>query len=121
MFQADILCLGYSKFFGEVKYKEQNIPFIKVNAITNIAWSEETQALYDKVETTEFEFHNLNNLFGSVVKEKQVVIAYGPQHEDRRGDLPEAHLAINTFLGMPLLLGKKITGHCRRCKSSQGI
>jgi len=97
-------------FIGEINYKEYNTPYIKVNAITNIAWSPETQALYDKVEENGFEFHNLNTLFGSVVTQKQVVIANEPESDDRRGGLPEAHPAINTFLGVPLLLGKKLLG-----------
>jgi hypothetical protein len=52
-------------FIGEVFSKDDGAPYLKTHSITNIAWSEETRALYDTcVADQGMEFHNLNTLFG---------------------------------------------------------
>jgi len=97
-------------FIGEVKFDDDKTPFLKINAITNIAWNDEAQLLYDKMQADGFEFHNLDTLFGSVIKNKDFVIANDPDKDERNGGLPKGHPAITSFLGIPLLLGKDILG-----------
>jgi PAS domain S-box-containing protein len=50
-------------FIGEVFRDEDGKPYLKAHAMTNIAWNDETQALYEKYAEQGLEFRNLNTLF----------------------------------------------------------
>ena len=54
-------------FIGEVLYKEDHAPYLRLYISSNIAWDEETQRLYEDNIETGMEFHNLDNLFGQVI------------------------------------------------------
>lgn len=88
-------------FIGEVFHDDDGSPFLKTHAITNIAWNEETQQLYDENIEQGLEFRNLNTLFGSVITTGSVVIANDPANDRRRGGVPKGHPPLNTFLGLP--------------------
>ena len=95
-------------FIGEINEKDGQ-PYLKTHAITNIAWNEETQALYDRFAPN-MDFFNLDTLFGKVLTTGEAVIANDPQHDPRRGGLPEGHPALNAFLGVPLHHGGQFLG-----------
>ena len=95
-------------FIGEVKDKDGK-PYLKTHAITNIAWNEETQALYER-HAPNMEFFNLKTLFGSVLTTQEIVISNEPQTDIRRGGLPEGHPALNAFLGIPIFHGGQFLG-----------
>src|SRR3990172_4110513 len=78
-------------FIGEVFYRPPGDPYLRTLAITNIAWNEETQALYEKYKSTGMEFNNLKTLFGQVMKTGEPVISNSPSEDPRRGGLPEGH------------------------------
>ena len=66
-------------FIGEVFKKDDGAPYLKTHSITNIAWNEETSALYDKYTADQgMEFHNLKTLFGQVLVTGKPVIANEP-------------------------------------------
>lgn len=88
-------------FIGEVFHDDDGSPFLKTHAITNIAWNEETQQLYDENIEQGLEFRNLNTLFGSVITTGSVVIANDPANDRRRGGVPKGHPPLNAFLGLP--------------------
>jgi len=101
-------------FISEVKYNPQGIveldegymktqgkPYIKVHAITNIAWDEETIRLYEATKERGMEFHNLKNLFGAVINTEKPVISHNPTTDPRSGGLPNGHPVLYSFLGLP--------------------
>jgi len=97
-------------FIGDVLYSERGTPYLKTRAITNIAWNEETQKFYEENASVGLEFTNLDNLFGTVIKTGKTVLANAAKNDPRSGGLPHGHPALNSFLGLPLYLGKELVG-----------
>lgn len=89
-------------FIGEVLYSEENKPYLKTRAITNIAWNQETRDFFDQNAPTGMEFYNLETLFGWVVREKKMVLTNDAPNDPRAGGIPEGHPALNKFCGVPI-------------------
>lgn len=92
-------------FIGEVRYHTDGTPFLKTYAITNIAWSEETRAFYEKHAPQGLEFINLQSLFGAALLQREPVIVNHPSTDPWRGKLPAGHPALHAFLGVPVMQG----------------
>ena len=105
-------------FIGEVLHRDGK-PYLKTHAITNIAWNEETRQLYDRLAPN-FEFFNLNTLFGNVLTTGEYVIANDPQTDTRRGGLPKDHPALNAFLGIPIYHGIEFLGMAGVANRAEG-
>ncbi|WP_100658093.1 GAF domain-containing sensor histidine kinase [Alteromonas flava] len=97
-------------FIGEIKTSAEGQLFLKTHALTNIAWNEETRMFYEQNAPFGLEFHNLDTLFGQVIKTGQVVIANDPSHDPRAGGIPSGHPDLNHFLGLPFHLGDRFIG-----------
>ena len=98
-------------FIGEVFRKDDGAPFLKTHSITNIAWNDETRALYDKYTSEQgMEFHNLKSLFGQVLVTGKPVIANEPASDPRAGGLPPGHPAMRSFMGLPFFFNGKMVG-----------
>jgi PAS domain S-box-containing protein len=110
-------------FIGEILYasdgtpyvesahmKMRGRPYLKTHAMTNIAWNEETQKLYEENAAQGMEFHNLKTLFGAVITSGAPVISNSPYTDPRRGGLPEGHPPLRAFLGLPLYMDGQLTG-----------
>ncbi len=97
-------------FVGELSSDADGQRYIKIHALTNIAWDAATRKLYEDSHSSGFEFHNLDTLFGAVVRTGQPVIANSPAEDPRSGGLPAGHPPLNAFLGIPLLSGKTQIG-----------
>lgn len=97
-------------FVGEVFLDVTGQPFLTVRAITNIAWDEETQARYDRVEHGGVEFHDLKTLFGAVMTTGKPVIANDPSNDARRAGTLPGHPPLRSFLGIPFGPGERVTG-----------
>ncbi|HSV54231.1 MAG TPA: diguanylate cyclase, partial [Burkholderiaceae bacterium] len=104
---ADLLELTDSAygFVGEVLYGADGKPYLKTNAITNIAWDEPTRRLYDEYAAEGMEFTNLKTLFGAAMTSGTPVIANQPLKDPRRGGLPAGHPGMSAFLGIPISSG----------------
>lgn len=97
-------------FIDEMNYPPDGPPYLTALAITNIAWNEETRALYPKFLTGELRFTNLNSLFGTVMTSGAPVIANDASQDPRRGGVPPGHPALRAFLGLPLHSGADFVG-----------
>ena len=95
------LTQGEYGFIAEIMRDQDNQPYLKTFAITNIAWNDTTRAFFEKYSNDGLEFHNLNTLFGSVITTEKPVISNDPQNDARSGGLPEGHPALRSFLGLP--------------------
>ncbi|MBW4935052.1 sensor domain-containing phosphodiesterase [Marinobacter sp. F4206] len=100
----DLLSLTGSQFgfIGEVLHSEGGAPFLKIGAITNIAWSPETQALYQQVERRGLIFERLDNLLGKPMVTGEVIISDDVGTDPRRGGLPPGHPVIDSYIGIPI-------------------
>jgi len=94
-------------FIGRILHGEEGTPYLKVFALTNIAWNKEMQALYEKYEASGMEFHNLNSLFGETIRTGGLVIANDPTSDPRGCGIPRGHPALNAYMGIPIT----ISGH----------
>ncbi len=98
-------------FIGEVFHTDDGSPYLKTHSITNIAWDEETLALYEKYNADQgMEFRNLKTLFGQVLATGQAVIANDPANDPRAGGLPPGHPAMRAFMGLPFFFNGKMVG-----------
>jgi PAS domain S-box-containing protein len=97
-------------FIGEVLHDDEGQPYLKTHALTNIAWSPATLALYHKHAKTGLEFRNLNTLFGRVLSTGEALIANDPANHAYRGGLPPGHPPLNAFLGLPIYSGEQFIG-----------
>ncbi|MCA9663415.1 MAG: response regulator, partial [Myxococcales bacterium] len=88
-------------FIGEVLRDRGGAPFLHTYAITDIAWSPETRAMLERGRESGLFFHNLDTLFGAVLRSEAPVIANDPATDPRRGGLPEGHPRLRSFLGLP--------------------
>ena len=95
-------------FVGEVHYDDDS-PYLRTHAISDIAWNEETRLLYERDSPT-LEFRNLDTLFGYAIKNRTIVISNDCARDPRRGGLPEGHPRLESFLGVPLVRGDRMLG-----------
>ena len=97
-------------FIGEIIHQNDGAPFLRTQAITNIAWNDETRKFYEENAPTGMEFFNLKTLFGAVMTSGKPVIANDAMNDSRGGGIPEGHPALNAFLGMPFHIGQRLAG-----------
>ncbi|ATB33556.1 ATP-binding protein [Melittangium boletus] len=100
-------------FIGEAAATADGAPYLRTRAITNIAWTDELRALYDREAPRGFvgvEFRNLHNLFGAVLVTGQMVMTNAADKDPRRGGLPPGHPPLRAFLGLPFHSATELVG-----------
>ena len=97
-------------FAGEVRYTAQGQPYLKMLALSNIAWDDDSRPLYDEQASQGLEFHNHKTLLGAVFTSQEAVIANSPATDPRRGGLPAGHPPLRAFLGIPIKHGTELLG-----------
>ena len=97
-------------FIGEVFYSEEEKPYIKSYATTNIAWSDETQQLYEETKKNGMVFARLDSLYGAVLTTGQLIISNKPASDSRSGGLPPGHPPLTTFMGIPFFGAGELLG-----------
>ncbi len=109
---GDLLELTQSEygFIGEIVLTPDGVPYLRTYAITNIAWNDATRQMFEQRGPTGLEFHNLETLFGAVIRTGQPVIANDPAADPRRGGLPAGHPPLRAFLGIPFRAGGELVG-----------
>lgn len=120
-------------FIGEITYNEQGEsylektymkvkekPYLKIHALTNISWNEDTRKFYEENAPHNMEFHNLKTLFGAVITTGKPVISNHPQKDSRRGGLPEGHPSLDAFLGLPFYHNNQLIGMVGVANRPQG-
>lgn len=95
-------------FVGEVLYDANEQPFLRTQAITNIAWDDSTREKFEELGDRGMEFRNLSTLFGHALKTGETVISNNPASDPLSGGLPPGHPPLNSFLGVPLALSGKL-------------
>jgi len=108
----DLLSLTGSQFgfIGETLFNANGDPYLKIGAITNIAWNPKTQALYQQVERRGLIFERLDTLLALPMTTGEVVIAEDVASDPRRGGLPEGHPDITSYIGVPVFSGDQQVG-----------
>lgn len=97
-------------FIGEVHVTPNGDPWLKTFAISDIAWDVESKALYEKYWRDGFEFRNLENLFGEVIRTGHLVISDNPSIDLRSRGVPTGHPQLTSFLGIPIHVDGRLIG-----------
>ncbi len=97
-------------FVGDVLQDEGGFDYLKVYALSNVAWNAEIQRQYDEQLVNGLEFRKLDNLFGHVITHREVVMANDPANDPRHAGTPPGHPTIKAFLGIPVFYGDKLVG-----------
>jgi len=105
----EVTSSGYG-FIGEVHHTPDGKRYLTSHAISNIAWNAETKALYEESKQNGLDFHNLETLFGRVLKDGHPVISNEPAADPRRGGIPAGHPSLDAFLGLPIYAGTELVG-----------
>jgi PAS domain S-box-containing protein len=91
-------------FIGEVLATEDGEPFLRTYAMTDVALTEEHEALYHKHQRDGLEYHDVHTLYGPVMADGVPVIVDDATRQDRSlGGLPPGHPTLHTFAGLPVL------------------
>ena len=108
----DLLSLTDSQFgfIGEVLHHPDGSPYLKIGAITNIAWSPETEALYQQVRRRGMIFESNNNLIGATLRSGEMITANDFRSDSRRGGLPPGHPDLETYQGIPIQSDGRLIG-----------
>ncbi len=99
----DVLAVTNSEY-GFIGYTgvDDDGPFLRSMAITDIAWDDETRRIYDESTETGMLFRNTSSLFGEVLLTRVTLIANDVAHDPRAGGRPTGHPPLDRFLGMPI-------------------
>ncbi|MGB7754754.1 MAG: GGDEF and EAL domain-containing protein [Salinisphaera sp.] len=108
----DLLALTDSRFgfIGEMLQNTAGQPYLKIEAITNLAWNAQTEALYQRVRERGMLFERLDNLMGAPMTSGNVVISHDLATDPRSGGLPEGHPPITSYIGIPVFSGERRVG-----------
>ena len=101
----DLLAISASDFgfIGEVwTCPVTSQPVLRFLALSNIAWNEQTQKLYQNRLEQQLEFRNMDTLFGYSLRTGETVISNTPNSHPASRGLPPGHPPLNTYLGIPI-------------------
>lgn len=96
-------------FIAQVLHDDQG-DFLRTWAMTDISWNEATTQMYATFGPRGMEFHNLDTLFGRVITDDGPVISNSPLTDPRASGRPDGHPPLESFLGVPIRRGDRITG-----------
>ena len=88
-------------------------PYLHHLTITNISWNSSSRKLYSLLKSKNFDFHNMNTLFGMCGITKKLIISNNPYTDTRRGGvsaLPTGHPILNSFAGIPMIFRNNFIG-----------
>ena len=96
-------------FMGEVLH-DNDQAYLKIHAISNIAWNRETREAYERKNREGMEFRDNQNLLGATLKTGKTVISNDVVHDSRSAGLPNGHPPLRKFLGVPVYFGRQLVG-----------
>lgn len=107
------------------EYVHDDTEYLKNLAITNIIpdssdpFKTKFSNIQDKLH--DIKFVNFNNLFGEVIKNKNIVISNDVENDPRSSGVPEGHIKITNFIGIPLIYNDELIGEICFMNKSDGF
>ena len=87
---------------GEV-VSQNGEPALKLHAITDLSWSDESQRLMERLVRGDMMLTNPHSLLGRVFAGGEVVLSNEVASDPRRSGLPPGHPALTRYLGVPIM------------------
>ncbi len=94
---------------GEV-VSEDDRPALKIHAITDLSWSEDSRELMRQLVNGDMRLTNPNSMLGQVFAGGQVLLSNDMTKDPRGGGLPPGHPTLHRYLGVPILDHGKVIG-----------
>ncbi|WP_165838448.1 PAS domain S-box protein [Pokkaliibacter plantistimulans] len=94
---------------GEVIYPNA-VPSLKIHAITDLSWSEESRNLMEKLKAGDFLLNNPHTLLGRVFAGGETVLTTDLASEPRRSGFPPGHPPLQNYLGVPIFDNEQLIG-----------
>lgn len=110
MLQTFLQVTGSEYGFIDELFEENGERWLEARSITNIAWDDDSRALYEKLVSGEIRFDNMNSLYGQVLKTGKPMIANDAPTNPYRTGIPPGHPPLDRFLGLPLYAGGEFVG-----------
>ncbi|WP_417565979.1 PAS domain-containing protein [Marinobacter sp.] len=109
---GSLLDLTDSKFgfLAEVFFTAEDAPFLRVQSITDISWNPESAEMHSRAGTRNFELHDLDNMLGASIRQREIVTVNESQAEGLFIGLPDGHPKIRTLLSVPIFIGSDLVG-----------
>ncbi|MBF0186350.1 MAG: PAS domain S-box protein [Magnetococcales bacterium] len=121
---TDILKLTDSAygFIGEVRQSDKNRSYLRVYAMSATERDVEIHKYVGRFSQKTMEFHDLDNLFGTVIRSGEVISTNAPADHPKSGSgLPDGHPQLRSFLGIPLKRGERVVGEIVLANRSSGF
>lgn len=108
----NMLTMTGSQFglIGEALFAPDGAPYLKVEAITNIAWNPKMAALYQEVERRGMIFDRMDGLLCKPLVDRRMVVSDSVVDDERGSGLPEGHPRVGAYVGIPILSGDELIG-----------
>lgn len=97
-------------FIGEVRWDSNGSPWLKTQAIDDIARNEKVREFFKENAQARLEIRNLDNLYGEAIKTGKTVLTNSPAADPRSGGLSDGNPPLKSFLGIPFHVGDKLVG-----------
>ena len=97
-------------FIGEVLHDEQGMPYLRTYAISNIAWDATSNRFFAEQNQAGMEFHNLDSLFGQVLRSGEALLTNDPANDPHSAGLPPGHPPLQAFAGLPIHAHGELVG-----------
>jgi signal transduction histidine kinase/ActR/RegA family two-component response regulator len=107
-------------FIGEAHKNEDQQPYLRTRAITDISWDDASRDFYTKSAPEGLVFSNLASLFGAVLTTGKVIMTNKPDEDPRSCGLPVGHPPLVAFLGIPIYANNKLIGMIGVANRPQG-
>lgn len=96
------LTRGEYGFIGEVLKDEEQNPYLKMRAITDISWNAKTHELYQQSVKSGMEFRNLDSLVGYAIVSQKLLITNDAVNDPRSAGVLPGHPTLRRFVGIPV-------------------
>lgn len=94
---------------GEVVTSEGQ-PALKIHAITDLSWSDETRALMKQLSSGDMMLTNPDSMLGRVFARGETVLSNDMEQDARGGRLPPGHPPLHRYLGVPIVDRGEVIG-----------
>ncbi|MBZ9559956.1 MULTISPECIES: GAF domain-containing protein [unclassified Modicisalibacter] len=104
---------------GEVLY-DDNTPALKIHAITDLSWSDESRRLMERLQSGDMLLGNPDSLLGRAFAHGDTVITDDLANHPRCGGFPPGHPPLYNYLGVPIVHDGRVIGMYATANSAEG-
>ncbi|BDX07122.1 GAF domain-containing protein [Planctobacterium marinum] len=97
-------------FIAEVLSDKNKQPYLKHIALADVSKDSDTADYFNSNPDSELEFHNLDTLFGAVIRTGKALISNDAKHHPQSGGTPSGHPSLKQFAGFPLFREGEMVG-----------